>query len=145
MLEDELLTLRRKAGSPGRRAGDGNMEGNPQMADVVLISGPAHTIAGRVIDANGVSVARTVVLVETLELQLGANTLHVAKLGDQWKAGFLTIPDDKDRYSIGHLPPGWTRATLAVQIPGRGSFRQLVLPRAQDPACAIVIGSGGAM
>lgn len=129
-------------GSPGHLGDDGHMAGNPQIADVVLVAGPAGTITGQVTDANGVAMAEALVMVATLELQIGSNGLTVAELDEEWKAGFLAGTDDNGRYSLGHLPSSWTQATLVVRIQGYEQTQQVVLNAGQDTTCDIMIAEG---
>ena len=125
-------------GSPGH-FGDGVMEGNPQIADVVLVTGPASAITGQVTDTNGIPMAQALVMVATLELQIGSNGLTVMALDEEWKAGFLAGTDDNGRYRLGHLPNSWTQATLVVRTQGSEQARQLVLHAGQDTTCDIMI------
>jgi len=126
-------------GSPGHFGDDGDMEGNPQIADVVLVTGPASAITGQVTDTNGIPMAQALVMVATLELQIGSNGLTITALDEEWKAGFLAGTDDNGRYSLGHLPSSWTQATLVVRIRGGGQTQQVVLNTGQDTICDIMM------
>jgi len=138
-IENENEFRENLPGSPGRFGGNGDMGGSPQIADVVLVSGPASMITGRITDANGVPVARALVLVESLELQIGSSKLKVMELDEQWKAGFLTGTDDHGCYRLGHLPSSWTQATLLVRAEGYGPAQQPALASGRDTTCDIVL------
>ncbi len=129
-------------GNPGHFGGDGDMEGNPQIAGVVLVTGPAGAITGQVTDANGVAMAQALVMVATLELQIGSNRLTVMELDEEWKAGFLAGTDDNGRYRLGHLPSSWTQATLVVRTQGYEQTQQVVLNAGQDTTCDIMMAEG---
>lgn len=135
--EEEFLA--NLPGDPGQLAGGGSMDGNPQIADVVLVTGPADVITGQVTDANGVPVADALVLAEEIELQIGSNTLRVTRLDDEWKAGFASETDANGRYSLGHLPSCWAQATLLVRVEGQGSTQQMVLRAGTDTTCDIIL------
>jgi len=136
---DEADYQKNLPGSPGRPGGDGQtMDGNPQILDVVLVAGPAGLITGRVTDANGIPVPRALVLVGELELQIGSNRLVVSRLHEEWKAGFTATTDDAGRYSLGHLPISWTRATLVAKTQGQGSAVREVSNAGQNTACDMV-------
>lgn len=138
--EDFLANL---PGDPGQLAGGGSMDGDPQIADVVLVTGPAGVITGQVTDAGGAPVADALVLAEEIELQIGSNTLRVAGLDEEWKAGFASRTDASGRYNLGHLPICWSRATLVVRAEGRGHTQQAVLPAGVDTTCDIVLAEAG--
>jgi len=139
--EEEFLA--NLPGDPGQLAGNGSMDGNPQIADVLLVNGPADVVTGQVADANGVPVADALVLAEEIELQIGSNTLRVTQLDDEWKAGFASGTDSTGRYSLGHLPSCWTQATLVVRADGRESTRQVVLRAGTDTTCDIILAEAG--
>jgi Carboxypeptidase regulatory-like domain len=138
-IEDEDDFQENLPGSPGRLGDDGAMGGNPQIADVVLVTGPASAITGQVTDTNGIPLAEALVTVATLELQIGSNRLTVTELDDEWKAGFLASTDASGRYTVGHLPSSWTQATLVAQAQGYGQTQQLVLNAGQDTTCDIMM------
>ncbi len=119
--EDFLANL---PGDPGQLAGGGSMDGDPQIGDVVLVTGPADAVTGQVTDANGVPVAGALVLAKAIELQIGSNTLRVTRLDDEWKAGFASETDADGRYGLNHLPSCWTQATLVVRADGRGGTQR---------------------
>ncbi len=134
--EDFLANL---PGDPGQLAGNGSMDGNPQIADVVLVTGPADVVTGQVTDAGGIPVADALVLAKAIELQIGSSTLRAGGLDEEWKAGFASQTDANGRYSLGHLPSCWTQVTLVVRADGRESTRQVVLPAGVDTTCDIVL------
>ncbi len=130
-------------GDPGQLAGGGSMSGNPQIADVMLVTGPADVVTGQVADAKGLPVTDALVVAEEIELQIGSNTLRVTGLGEEWKAGFAAETDGNGRYSLGHLPSCWTQATLAVRTAGHGSSQQVVLRAGTDTTCDIILPEAG--
>jgi hypothetical protein len=139
--EEEFLA--NLPGDPGQLAGGGSMDGNPQIADVVLVTGPADVITGQVTDANGAPVTGALVLAKAIELPIGSNTLCAGGLDEEWKAGFASETDANGRYSLSHLPSCWTQATLVVRADGRGGTQQVVLRAGVDTTCDISLAEAG--
>jgi hypothetical protein len=135
--EEEFLA--NLPGDSGQLAGNGSMDGDPQIADVVLVTGPAGVVTGQVTDVNGVPVADALVLAKAIELQIGSNTLRAGGLDKEWKAGFASQTDPNGRYSLGHLPSCWTQATLVVEADGQGRAQQVVLRAGVDTTCDIIL------
>ncbi|GEM_PF-927469 len=135
--EEEFLA--NLPGDPGQLAGNGSMYGDPQIGDVVLVTGPAGVIAGQVTDVNGVPVADALVLAKAIELQIGSNTLRAGGLDREWKAGFASQTDADGRYSLGHLPSCWTQATIVVEADGQGRAQQVVLHAGVDTTYDIIL------
>ncbi|MHC4527680.1 MAG: carboxypeptidase-like regulatory domain-containing protein, partial [Planctomycetota bacterium] len=91
-----------------------------QARDIVLVTGPAGVISGRVTNSRGKPIHGAVVCVEEMKMKFGKNRLFVRALGSERKHDWRTfaVTDENGRYRLGNLPAPWDKLQLEVRAEG---------------------------